>query len=140
MALKIPARNLVRSVPFAAQKTYLQSSVLNNGTLSVIFDIALVTTDPNQFANQTSVSSLPTVGPILDALLVSNHIGTLDVLVAVDAGGTFYSILAAPQPIAANIPGQINGLRVPGRYVELLYTNTSGVTALTDFGGYMRSV
>lgn len=138
MALKIPARNLVRSVPFAAQVTFVQSAVLASGVLSAIFDIALVTTDPNQLQTG-NVNSLPTVGPYLDALIVTNQIGTLDVLAAVDAGGAFYSILPSSIALGVALPVQINGLRVPGRYIELLYTNTSGVTATVDFGSYMRS-
>jgi hypothetical protein len=139
MPLKIPARQLVRSEPFSAQKTFVQSSVAAAGTLSIIFDIASVTTDPTQLQSGVVASSLPTVGPTLDALIVSDHIGTLDVLAAVDVGAAFISILPAPIAMGTGLPVQINGLRTPGRYIELLYTNTSGATALTDFGAYMRS-
>jgi hypothetical protein len=135
---QIQPRILVRSVPFGAQVTYVAHITPAAGTLTAVFDVSRVVCDPNQLQAGV-IDSLPTVGPTLDAFVVQDHIGTLDVLVAVDAGASFYSILAAPIAIAALIPVQINGLRTPGRYIKLVYTNTSGANSSGDFGSYMRS-
>jgi hypothetical protein len=41
--------------------------------------------------------------------------------------------------VAANVPGNISGLRITGRFTRVTYTNNSGGVALVEFGVYVRS-
>lgn len=131
-------QGVFRAQPYGAQQTYIDEPVADQEFLLAVFDIAIVVTDPNQYED-SATAAIQAVGPYLDAVVVSDSIGTVDVAVMVDGGGTFYSILPAPLALSANQPLVINGLRVPGRFIRVSYQNTSGGAAITDFGAYMRS-
>lgn len=135
------ARELVRVIPFAAQKTFAQV-VANAGTLSAEFDVAAAVTDSNQFLSggfPGAANPPHAVGPYLDALVFSPVAGTLLVEYAVDLGCLYRSI--ANSGVAAGVASNISGLRITGRFVRLTYTNTSGAGSGTnvELGIYVRS-
>jgi hypothetical protein len=137
----LQTRTLVRAQPYGTQVTFVQHVTANNAVLEASFDLALVITDRNQLFPPTTLSDtgIPSVGPYLDVMVSSDQIGTLDVLVQVDTGAFAKSLLAAIIPVAAGTPVFITMLRIPARYVYVDYKNTSGVSATTDFGSYLRS-
>lgn len=142
MTTVFQGREVVRMHPVTTQKTYIQQAVANGAILSVVFDIAQVTTERNQLFPPVTVSSsgIPSVPPWLDAAVVSDQIGQLDVFITIDSGGLAVSLLAAPiavpiYPLCATI----SGLRIPARYCTVQFTNTSGNAAVVDFGAFMRS-
>jgi hypothetical protein len=139
MTSTLQSRQLVRSQPYGTQKVYIQQIVANNGVLEASFDISVVIADRNQLAAQASVTGVASVGPYLDVMVLSDVIGTVDILFQVDNGGLARSVLAAPLPVAAGTVLTVSGLRVTARYVYVDYTNTSGGNATTDFGCFMRS-
>jgi hypothetical protein len=135
------SRELVRVIPFAAEKTFA-AVVANLGTMVAEFDVGASVTDVNQFI----VGSFPgvanpqrAVGPWLDALIFSPVAGSLLVEFAVDTGCTYRSI--ATSAVAAGVASNISGLRITGRFVRVTYTNTSGGGSVTnvEFGIYVRS-
>ena len=135
------ARELVRVIPFASQKTFA-AVVANAGTLSAEFDVGASVTDINQFlAGGFPGAANPqrAVGPWLDALVFSPVAGTLLVEFAVDTGGLYRSI--ASSGVAAAIASNISGLRITGRFVRVTFTNTSGGGSGTnvELGIYIRS-
>jgi hypothetical protein len=77
------------------------------------------------------------IGPNLDALYFSDQAGRVDVEYAADLSCTYrmlFQVIAA-----ANVPGNLSGLRITGRFVRITYTNTAAVAALVEFGTYVRS-
>jgi hypothetical protein len=135
------SRELVRVIPFAAEKTFA-AVVANLGTMVAEFDVGASVTDVNQFI----VGSFPgaanpqrAVGPWLDALIFSPVAGSLLVEFAVDTGTVYHSI--ATSGVAAGIASNISGLRITGRFVRVTFTNTSGGGSGTnvEFGIYVRS-
>jgi hypothetical protein len=134
------AREITRSIPFCAQKTFPTASLANNGTLVAEFDLATRVTDPNQFSagGAPSVGTIiPAIGPYLDALAFSVGAGSILVEFAVDLGCSYRTIATSAVP--ANTATNVSGLRVTGRFVRVTYTNTSGAGANTEFGAYIRS-
>jgi len=135
------SRELVRVIPFAAQRTFAQV-VANAGTLQAEFDVGASVTDANQFlAGAVPGAANPphAVGPLLDALIFSPVVGTILVEFAVDTGCLYRSI--ATSGVAAGIASNISGLRITGRFVRCTFTNTSGAGSVTnvEFGIYVRS-
>jgi hypothetical protein len=135
------ARELVRVIPFAAQKTFAQV-VANAGTLQAEWDVGSSTTDPNQFlagAAPGAANPPHAVGPWLDSLIFSPVAGSLLVEFAVDTGCLYRSI--ATSAVAAGVASNISGLRITGRFVRVTYTNTSGGGSVTnvELGIYVRS-
>jgi hypothetical protein len=134
------ARELTRTIPFCAQKTFPTASLANNGTLVAEFDLATRVTDLNQFAAGGAPSGgtiIPAIGPFLDALAFSVVAGTILVEFAVDTGTSYRQIALVAVP--ANTATNISGLRVTGRFARVTYTNTSGGAGNTEFGAYIRS-
>lgn len=135
------ARQLVRSVPFAAQVASRQAALANAGTIIAVFDVALKSTDANQLLTGALPDVvnpiIPAVGPNLDVLVFSAGAGTLLVEFAVDVSCSFRQISNSVVP--ASTATNISGLRVTGRFVRVTFTNTSGGAALVEFGAYMRS-
>jgi hypothetical protein len=135
------SRELVRVIPFAAEKTFA-AVVANLGTMVAEFDVGASVTDVNQFI----VGSFPgvanpqrAVGPWLDALIFSPVAGSLLVEFAVDTGTVYHSI--ATSAVAAGVASNISGLRITGRFVRVTFTNNSGGGSGTnvEFGIYVRS-
>lgn len=136
----IQARSLVRAQPYGAQVTYIQSPVANPGGLEASFDLAVVITEPAQFeSGNFGTTTIPAVGPYLDMTVFSTGIGTVDIQVAIDYGASTESILAAPLAVAANVMFVISALRIPARFVNASFTNTSGGAVTVDFGAFIRS-
>lgn len=134
------SRELVRVLPFAAQKTARNAALANAGTIVAAFDVGLAVTDGNQFLVGANPSADPTqsgVGPNLDALAFSDGAGTLLVEFAVDASCSYRQISNSVVPAGTAV--NISGLRITGRFVRVTYTNTSGAAALVEFGVYVRS-
>jgi hypothetical protein len=148
-------RKLVRSVPFEAQQTFNCDGSGNPGCLPVlpsgdsltaVFDVGLKVTDPNQFlgsvvnspaANPGALSIPFAIGNIVDALWTTSVAGSVDVAYAVDYWCPWRSIVTI-----GTVPGitdNISGLRVTGRFVKVVLTNTSLAVMTTDFGVYVRS-
>ena len=140
------SRELVRVIPFAAQRTFRNVALGAGATMIAAFDVGLVATDVNQFigavenpANNPSVD--PTqfaVGPFLDALAFSvTTAGSILVEYAVDYTCTYRAIATTIVPIGTAT--NISGLRITGRFTRVTYTNTGGVASLVEFGVYIRS-
>jgi hypothetical protein len=136
-----PPRTLVRNIPFAAQKTFVNAALANGGTMVAEFDIALAVSDQNQLLAGAfpGITNPPkAIGPFLDAVGFSVGAGRIDVEYAVDLGCSYR--FAMPGTIVpANTLTNISGLRITGRFVRITYTNTSGAPQNTEFGVYIRS-
>lgn len=135
----LQTRRLVRAQPYGTQVTFIQETVANGATLSAVFDVSIVVADRNQLSAGGPADALPSVGPNLDVALFSDGIGTLDIQLAIDGGGSFYSALVAPLAVPASQLLPVNMFRVSGRFVNVEFTNTSGGPVDVDFGAYMRS-
>jgi len=137
------AHETIKAVPFAAQKTSRSVALAAAGVLFAEFDVGEKITDPNSLlagAAPVSPSGLQpqiAIGPFLDALWFSDQTGRIDVNYAVDASCAYFTMFQVL--VAANIGGNISGLRVTGRFVQITYTNTSAVNAVVEFGVYIRS-
>jgi hypothetical protein len=134
------SRELVRSIPFAAQVTNRNAALANAGTIIAAFDIANRISDPNSFivgANPSADPTIVAVGPNLDVLVFSVGAGTLLVEYAVDSGCLYRSISNSVVP--AGVATNISGLRITGRFARVTFTNTSGAASLVEFGAYVRS-
>lgn len=134
------ARQLVRVIPFTAQRTIVNSALGNGSTLTAEFDVGVRSTDVNQLltgAFPGATNPLPAIGPFLDALVFSNGSGTLLVQYAVDRGASYRQISNSVVP--ANTAVNISGLRITGRFVLVTFTNTSGGVSSVEFGAYVRS-
>lgn len=133
------SRELIRFIPFATQKTFVQA--LGAGAaLTVEYDVARIVTDRNQLlagAFPGGAQPASAVGPFLDALWFSPQNGTIEVDYAVDQGAAYRQISLTN--VLAAIPGNISGLRITGRFVRVIFTNTAGVPAAVEFGVYIRS-
>ncbi len=134
------SRELVRVIPFAAQRTFQAAALANAGTFVAEFDVGASVTDVNQFLTGAfpGVTNPPrAVGPFLDALAFSAGAGTILVEYAVDLSTLYRAIATSAVPAA--VATNISGLRITGRFVRVTYTNTSGAGALVEFGVYVRS-
>jgi hypothetical protein len=133
------ARTIVRAQPYRTQQTLVASAVANAGTLQNTYDVSSVVSDRNQL-KAGLVNSLACVGPFLDVMVFSDQLGTLDIQIAVDRGGGFRTMLSGLIAVPASSMTLVTGLRIPARYVNVVFTNTSGVGATVDFGTYVGSV
>jgi hypothetical protein len=150
----VQARELVRSVPFCAQKTYA-ALVLNplggaGDSVSVEWDIAQGITDAGQLltgAFPGAVAGAPhATGPYLDAAVystatVAGSAALLTVEYAIDRGCAYRLVTpgtAVPDLTFVNI----SGLRITGRFVRVTLENqdaVAGHTITVEFGVYVRS-
>lgn len=134
------SRELVRVLPFAAQKTVRNAALGNGATIVAAFDVGLACTDSNQFLTGANPSADPTqsaVGPNLDALVFAAGAGTLLVEFAVDVSCSYRQISNSVVPASTAV--NVSGLRITGRFVRVTFTNTSGGAVLVEFGAYVRS-
>lgn len=133
-------REIVRTQPYRAQQEYIGEVVLNNGTIGAIFDTLGVTTDPAQLVGAQVTAAIPAVGPFLDVTVYSTGIGTLDVILRMASTGQNLTMLAAPiaVPALTMFPAVV-GLRIPARFVSVVFTNTSGGSATVDFCALLGS-
>jgi len=139
----IISRELVRSIPFAAQKTFnapATAKLANAGTFVAEFDLSLPVTDANQFltgafpgANNPQIA----VGPNLDAMWFSDQAGQVVIEYAADLSCAYRVVNTSL--VVANAFGNYSGTRVTGRFVRVTYTNNSGAASQTEFGVYIRS-
>lgn len=148
----VQARELVRSVPFCAQRTFA-GLVLAPGDAQVVeWDVAQGITDVGQLLTGAypgiggAAAPLPhATGPLLDAAVFSTatavgEAGLLTVEYAIDQGCTFHLVTpgtAVPDLTFVNI----SGLRITGRFVRVSLSNPAANTdTLTvEFGVYVRS-
>jgi hypothetical protein len=138
-ATLVQSRQLVRTQPYAAQRTFGDYVLANSSTLSTFFDLAIVVTDTNQLLNTDQLGQ-PTVGPYLDVSVLMTTAGVLDIQIAIDLGaGGWTSMLAAPLAVVANVPLFVSGLRIPARGVSTVLANNSGSSATVQFGAFVRS-
>lgn len=133
-------RELVRVLPFAAQKTVRDAALAAAGTIVAAFDIGAAVTDVNQLlagANPSADATIRAIGPNLDAFVFSDQPGTLLVEFAADATCSYRQVSNSIVPASTAVP--LAGLRIAGRFVRVTYTNTGAVAALVEFGVYVRS-
>jgi hypothetical protein len=133
------AHENIKALPYAAQQPFREATLAAGGTLVAEFDVAEKITDPNSFltgAFPGGAQPQVAVGPYLDALYFADQAGQIDVAYAVDLGCAYRTLFTAV--VAANVPGNISGLRITGRFVRLTYTN-GAVIALVELGVYVRS-
>lgn len=146
----IISRELVRFIPFAAQKTFQSAALAAAGQFVAEFDVRTPVTDRNQINTYNPATGLTTgafpgaanpqiaVGPFLDAAAFSvTTAGTMLVEFAVDLGCLYRTVTSTVVPIGAF--ANISGLRITGGFVRITYTNTGGVPSLVEFGTYIRS-
>ena len=139
-ATPLIAKQLVRSLPFAAQRTFRTAVLATAGTHVAEWDVGRRITDPGQFLAGAfpGAAIVPVaVGPNLDALWFSDQAGLVTVEYAVDQGCAYRTLFQSV--VGANVPGNISGLRITGRFTRVTYLNNSGVNALVEFGVYVRS-
>lgn len=137
----IISRELVRFIPFAAQRPFRSASLAGAGTFVAEFDVGLTVTDRNQFLTGSfpGVANPPiAVGPLLDALAFTAGAngGTMLVEFAVDLSCAYRAIANTVVPSAT--PTNISGLRITGRFVRVTFTQGAGA-GLAEFGAYVRS-
>lgn len=146
----IISRELVRFIPFAAQKTFQSAALAAAGTFVAEFDLFTAVSDRNQQLTYNPTTGLATgafpgatnpqiaVGPLLDAAAFSvTTAGSILVEYAVDLTCAYRTVVTSVVPIGAFT--NISGLRVTARFVRVTYTNTGGVNSLVEFGVYIRS-
>jgi hypothetical protein len=137
------SRQLVRVMPFAAQKTFVNAAAGANQTFVAEFDVALLVTD----ANQMLAGALPSggaiqfaIGPLLDAICFDAGAGGATILIeyAVDRGAGYRQFSSTAVP--ANTLTNIAGLRVTARFVRVTFTNITGAPpSLIECGAWIRS-
>lgn len=142
----ILARELVRNIPFAAQKTFNTDGVVMPvlapaATLVATFDIGLAVTDPNQFL---SPAALPggtpaqhAVGPFMDVVAFADVVGQFELFYAVDYTCTYRSFGVTAVPAATLV--NVSGLRITARFCQVVYTNLAAGNAVVELGCYVRS-
>jgi len=135
------ARELVRFIPFASQRTVVNVALAAAGTIVAEFDAAAGITDANQLlagAFPGAANPQRVVGPNLDAGAFSvTTAGTMLVEFAIDRGCAYRTVTTAIVAIGAF--SNISGLRITARFVRVTYTNTGGVASLVEFGVFIRS-
>ena len=136
------AHETVKVLPFAAQKTFRNAALAAAGTLVVEFDVSEKVVDPNTFLGGAfpgagGIAPQVAIGPYLDALSFSDQAGQINVDYAVDQSCAYRNLFIVV--VAANVPVNISGLRITGRFVRITYTNTAAVAALVEHGVYVRS-
>jgi len=154
----VQARELVRTVPFCAQKTYAGPAgvapliLAPAGAIAVQWDVAAGITDASQLllgdypgAGGAAVPLPHATGPFLDAAVYSTAVtageaALLTVEYAIDRGCAFHLVTpgtAVPDLTFVNI----SGLRITGRFVRVTLTNpaTNTHNLTVEFGVYIRS-
>lgn len=135
------SRELVREIPFAAQKTFKNAALANGATMVAAFDIALAVTDPNQFLTPATLPSAdPTqhaIGPFLDWVVFSDVAVSVLTEYAVDYTCSYHelSTILVPGGTLTNM----SALRITARFCRVTLTNSSGGNADVEFGCYVRS-
>ena len=145
-ASPVLSRELVRTLPFRAQRTFRSAALAAGGTLVAAFDIGLAVTDPAQFIGGVENAALNpsadltqhAVGPWLDWLAFSDQNGSIAVDYAVDYTCAYRNAFLTA--LTATVLVNASGLRITGRFVRVTYTNTAAVPALVEFGVYVGSV
>lgn len=137
------ARTLVRPLPFATQQTFREAALADAGTLIAEFDVAAGITDQNRFLtgaypNLAGTPPQRAIGPYLDALAWVTGVATIQVYYCVDLGCSYHPIVPATVVPASTLTN-IGGLRITGRFVKVVLTNTSGGPIAAEFGVYVRS-
>jgi hypothetical protein len=149
----VQARELVRAVPFCAQKTYAALAIGVGGAVAVQWDLAAGITDAGQLltgdypgAGGAAAPIEHATGPFLDAaaFITSAPAGggaLLTVEYSIDRGCPYR--LVTPGTGIPNLTFvNIAGLRVTARFVRVTLANLAGVggpTLTVDFGVYVRS-
>jgi len=142
---KLQARTLVRAQPFLAEDVYPTTLVTDGDALRTLFEIAAASCDRNELKGADTDSPdgnrfISTVGPLLDFAVFSTKIGVADIRITFDIGCTTVSMLSAPIPIPAlTLVIIASGLRIPARWAETIFTNTSGDDAVVDYFAAIRS-
>jgi len=154
----VQARELVRAVPFCAQRTFASTELQPLGAgggpdrIVVQWDLAAGITDASQLLAGAypdgSAGIAHATGPFLDAVavVIANGVGivdpgTLTVEYAVDRGCAYWPVTlgtACPYQTLTNI----SGLRITGRFVRVVLFNPTATvdhTITVDFGVYIRS-
>jgi hypothetical protein len=149
----VQARELVRAVPFCAQRTYAGLVIQPSGSVTVEWDVAAGITDVGQLltgaypgAGGAAVPLPHATGPWLDAAVYSTAAtagdpGLLTVEYAIDRGCAYRLVTpgtAVPDLTFVNI----SGLRITGRFVRVTFSNptpTALHTLTIELGVYVRS-
>jgi len=150
----VQARELTRSIPFCAQRTFAALDIAPAGAIQVQWDVADGITDVNQLlvgnypgAGGAAVPLPHATGPFLDAAVWSvagtaGEQGLLTVEYSIDRGCPFRLVTpgtAVPDQVFVNI----SGLRITGRFVRVTLANNNVAGAahhlVVDFGVYVRS-
>jgi hypothetical protein len=154
----VQARELVRAVPFCAQRTFAAVALaapVGPVTQSIIveWDVSEGITDVGQLLTGDYpgilgvAAPLPhATGPWLDAAMWSEDLtdgtnaGLVTVEYAIDRGCAFRQV-AAGTAVPSGIFVNISGLRITGRFVRVMFTNPVPNTheLTVDFGVYVRS-
>ena len=148
----VQARELVRSVPFCAQKTYVLAAIATDGSRTVEWDVAAGITDVDQLLTGAypgaAVPINHATGPFLDAAVyvtggTAGESGLLTVEYAIDRGCAYRLVTPGTAvPIATFV--NISGLRITARFIRVTLFGTAaglGTHDLTgiEFGVYVRS-
>ena len=136
------ARQLVREMPFAAQRTFRDAAAGAASTFIAAFDIGLAVTDQNQFltpaTNPSGDTYVQAIGPFLDCVAFTTGAGggTLLIEMAVDYTCTLrtYTSTVVPASTLTNVAG----LRITARFLRITFTNVTAA-AVVEFGAYVRS-
>jgi hypothetical protein len=139
------AREISRSVPFVTPRTFLGTLPAFGNSVNAEFDCLEGFADVNLFNNVlaypgTNTPKLHAVGPWLDAAVFADGNTLIRVEYSVDRG-CGYRPVAPDTAVAANVFGNISGLRITGRFVRVTLLNNTSPTALVnvEFGIYIRS-
>lgn len=149
----VQARELVRAVPFCAQRTFLLAQLIPAGSQTVEWDVAAGITDVGQlltgaYPSVGAVAIPHATGPFLDAAVYitaggAGESGLLTVEYAIDQGAAYRLVTAGTAvPLATFV--NISGLRITGRFVRVTLWGSGalgGVANLTgvELGVYVRS-
>jgi len=150
----VQARELIRAVPFCAQRTFAALVLQPNGApgdrVAVQWDVASGRTDAGQLlagAFPDGSAGIPqATGPFLDAAVFSTATtpgdpALLTVEYAIDRGCAYHLVTpgtAVPDLTFVNI----SGLRITGRFVRVTLINQTATalhTLTVEFGVYVRS-
>jgi hypothetical protein len=135
------SRQLVRVMPFATQKTFVNTNALGGTTFIAEFDVALVVTDANQLlagAFPSGARPQSAIGPFLDAVCFDTGLGGATILIeyAVDQGALYRQLNTSVVP--QNTLTNISGLRVTARFVRVTFTNVTFGSTI-ECGVWLRS-
>jgi hypothetical protein len=135
------SRQLVRVMPFAAQKTFVNNAAGAGSTFVAEFDVALEVTDGNQLlggAFPGGARPQSAIGPLLDAVCFDTGAGGATILIeyAVDQGATYrtFNTTVVAQSTLTNVAG----LRVTARFARITFTNVTAASTI-ECGAWIRS-